>query len=588
MGLANGFFSLFRNINKVQDGSAPDTGEGAITPLLPELELDMSDEDLLSMTRKWEQEWMSGSGTLQKDQKDAENYWLGIQYALQVANDRPLIDNRIFSSLETFLPIATSKNPEALCVTFDGTAEGRTLATSVRKMLNFEADRQALKLKVRSAVRNWNIYFIGVMKVGWDVREDNIATFSVRPQRLILDPNGVIDETGHYLGEFIGEHRRDSAQTLIDRFPAQKAHILSKVGAENLGTIIQYQEFWTNDIVFWKLGSEILGKSRNPHWNYDGEETRTDEYGDETKVEVRGSNHFAYPRLPYLFLSVFNLGKHPWDDTSLIKQNLGLQDLVNKRMVQIDKNVDDMNGGYVVSGEKSGLSKEEAQQAINASRRGGGFYVKKGDAREAVVRTHGEPLPSDVFNSLADARQEIDNIFGTHATTRGERIGTETATGRLTLKEGDTGRIGNPADYIEQFVDQVFNWWLQLMYVYYDDAKIAAVLGTEDASETIMLHKSDLNRKLLVSVKEGSMLPQDPLNKRNEAIDLWNAKALDPITLFDRLEFPNPKEMAKNLFLWMSNPAALFPDIAPPASAIPGQPIQPPPEAAPPPGLPAG
>src|SRR3990167_3856413 len=117
------------------------------------------------------------------------------------------------------------------------------------------------------------------------------------------------------------------------------------------------------------------------------------------------------------------------------------------------------------------------------------------------------------------------------------------------------------------------------MYVYYDDAKIAAVLGTEDASETIMLHKSDLNRKLLVSVKEGSMLPQDPLNKRNEAIDLWNARALDPITLFDRLEFPNPKEMAKNLFLWMSNPAALFPEIAPPAPALPGQLVRLSPEA---------
>lgn len=584
MSLFKGFLSLHRSrTNKVGDETAPDDAQGVISPLLPELELTMSDDELVGLANKWERAYKAASGGLDKDRSDAENYWLGRQKAATGSEGRPLVDNRIFSSHETFLPIATGKNPEALAMCFDPSPAGKMLADEVRRMLNFESDRQALKLKVRAAVRNWSLYFVGVAKVGWDLREDNIVTSAVNPKRLVLDPNGTIDETGQYLGEFIGEHRRDSAQTLADRFGGEAKAYVTEVAQGQMGTMLQYQEWWTNDFTFWKLGPRILGKSRNPHWNYDGEEERVDGMGVRTSVPVRGRNHFAYPRAPYIFLSVFNLGKHPWDDTSLIKQNLALQDLVNKRMAQIDKNVDEQNGGWIVSGAESGLSEEQAQSAINKARRGGGFYVTKGDANKAVTRTPAQALPSDVYNSLVDARQEIDNVFGTHATTRGERTGTETATGRLTLKEGDTSRIGNPTDYIEQFTDQIFNWWLQLMYVYYTEPKIAGALGKESAAEFASIRSSDLNRKLLVSVKEGSLLPQDPLNRRNEALDLWAKKALDPITLYDRLEYPNPREMAKNLFLWSNNPAALFPELAA-AAPPPGGPApaaEPEPEAAP-------
>ena len=57
------------------------------------------------------------------------------------------------------------------------------------------------------------------------------------------------------------------------------------------------------------------------------------------------------------------------------------------------------------------------------------------------------------------------------------------------------------------------------------------------------------------------MIPHDPVNQRNEAMELWADKGIDPITFFDRLEFPNPRESAKNLFLWMSDPIQLFPDL---------------------------
>ena len=53
------------------------------------------------------------------------------------------------------------------------------------------------------------------------------------------------------------------------------------------------------------------------------------------------------------------------DETSLIGQNLASQDLVNKRLKQIDKNADSMNGGMVVSLERSGLTQQQAKKPEN-------------------------------------------------------------------------------------------------------------------------------------------------------------------------------------------------------------------------------
>jgi hypothetical protein len=88
------------------------------------------------------------------------------------------------------------------------------------------------------------------------------------------------------------------------------------------------------------------------------------------------------------------------------------------------------------------------------------------------------------------------------------------------------------------------------------------VLGTERAKEYIEIINSDLfESKLLVGVKEGSMVPHDPESQRGEALELWKTKGIDPITFFDRLEFPNPRESAKNLYLWQADPIRLFPDL---------------------------
>ncbi len=560
MGLLDGYFGLSKDTNKVNP--SPDHDEGVVSELTPELTLEMNDEELIALKRDWLKVWGEYEPEISKKQKENENYWLGKQFGF----DKGAVDNLIFESLETFLPIATRPKADPV-VESDNTEEGNAIADKVRKMLVYISDILSYNLKMKQVARYWALYMLGVMKVGWSMKENDITCVAIRPQKLILDPKATIEE-GEYTGYYIGEYMEDMASNLVERFPEKADFITDKVKGK-MGTKLAYIMWTTDDYVFWTLEDEVLSKNKNPHWNYPTEQQAPmnefgsvpmDEAGQPIVQTVEGRNHFTSPKKPYVFLSIFNLGKNPHDDTNLIQQNLPLQDLVNKRLTQIDKNADNTNGGLIVSGDA--FTEKQAKGAGDALRKGGVVYVPTGDVNTAVKRDTATALPNFVYESLIDYRNEIRNIFGTRGSSPQGTIREQTVGGKEIIKSQDTDRIGGGvASYLEQFSDNVFNWFVQLMYVYYDEPHMASVMGAERAKEYIALTSAELNRKLLVGVKEGSMIPHDPVNQRAEAMQLWTEKGIDPITFFDRLEFPNPRESAKNLYLWMADPVQLFPDL---------------------------
>jgi len=547
-----GFLSLGSSVNKVKEGDVKDTAEGTVGPLLGELTLEMKDEDLLKLTKQWKENWSAWNGGWLKDCKESEDYWLGKQYD-DTGEERPLQDNILFESLETFLAIVTRKNPEPTVTDPLNTEAGKAFALKVSRNLAYLADFRRLKLKLKKLTRYWALYKLGVFKVIWDLTENEVDYRVLRPQKLILDPNATIEE-GEYTGEYIGEYRKASANDLINQFPKKETFIKEQVQGK-LDTQLQYIEWWTDEYVCWELNGEILDKAKNPHYNYENTETSTDEFGLEQEGTVAGNNHFILPKKPYVFLSVFNIGKHPIDDTSLLKQNLATQDLINKRLRQIDRNADNINGGWAISGALSGITKAQSAEAVEAWREGGATWIPQGDVNKAVVKMMGAALPTEVYNQLVDARNEVRNNMGVRGSNPQGTMSEKTVRGKIITASQDADRSSLIAEYLEQVTDQVFNWTAQMMSVYYDRPHQAPAMGEQGDNE---VSKDDFVHRILISVKEGSLIPKDPLTVRNEAIDLWSAQALDPISLYKALDFPNPEEMAMKLLLWKNNPMALF------------------------------
>lgn len=549
--IIDAFYSLGAKINKnLHRKDLDDEHEGPSSDMLPELELDMSDEELITLTSEWERTWNDSEVKNEWDKQVEENekYWKGEQWSgPKDPTARPLQDNLVFEALETFLPQATNNNPEPMIEAkgYQPDPQSMEFAKVLQQKAADWADEIKLKMKLKKAIRHWAIYLVGIAELGWDLDADQPTAKIIRPRTVILDPEGAVDEDGYH-GRFLGRRLEDPASTLIAKFPKKEDYINEQVKGK-LGTNIKYIKWSTPEYVCWTLGKEVLGKMKNPHWNYDQEMPQpptVDEFGVETPqppVMQQGKNHFPVPQIPYVFLTIFNLGKQPVDETSLITQNLPQQDLINKRIKQIDKNVDAMNGGWVVSGERSGLTQEQAAQAVNVVRNGGGIFIPSGDPNTAVAKQTGEALPADVFNQLVDTRTRLRDIFGVSGSSPSGTQREETVRGKLIINQQDASRIGGGiSEYLEQFADDIFNWYIQLLMVY--EPQLFAMFQGQ----------------VKVSVKPGSLMPKDTVTQANQALELWKDGALDPITLFEKLDYPDPTATAKRLFLWKNAPQMLF------------------------------
>lgn len=570
-----GYTTLSADINKNVD-LGPDE-EGAQV-LAPELTLSTSDENLLLMAKKWKSASEDYQGTITDIQDKNERYWKGEHFSNSEMQSGGLtmVDNLIFEALETWIPMINKKNPDPMVT---GPAEVQLLAKSVQQYLAAEADRERLILRLQRVARYWALSKLGVGKMSWDVRVNDSRLDIIRSQDCYYDPDGYVNDDMEFTGQYVGHKMKDEVSNLIARFPYKKTYFTEKYGDQK-GTKCKYIEWWTDTFFFITNMemTEVFSKAMNPHWNYDLEHDVPvqkevpfiDDMGNEavrveeaTEMEtIPGANHFEYQQKPFLFLSVYNLGKHPHDETGNIEQAIPNQDVINKRNKQIDRNIDKMNGGLVISGANSGLSKEEAQLASKAIDRGGAIFIPDGTPADAVARIQANGLPSDVYEERNDKRAELRNIFGTSGSSAEGIKATETATGKQIVRESDTDRAGGGiSKFIEQFADKYFNWKVQMMYVYYDEPHLRAVMGDERAQQTIEIVNSELSGvKLTISVKPGSMLPKDEVSEADTALQLGTANLIDPITMFDKLGFANPRETAKRLWIWQNAPDQLFAD----------------------------
>lgn len=542
MSFIEGPLALSDQVNRA-DGVGKENEQGIVSPLLPELTLDIDDDTLLDLAKKYTDRWAKFYNPIQKKQKDSERYWIGKQYSdldeLSSQDDEPyyhpLIDNIIFQSLETFLPIATKQNPEPVV---SGVNEDvNRLWKQILEDLN---DEIRLKLKVKQGARNWSLSRLGVAKIEWDVEKNKPCVKIIRSQKIVLDPDATVEDGVFYTGNILGEYEKMDASDMVKLYPECAEYITSKVEG-NMATQLQFVKWCTPDYWFGTLDQKVLYKMKNPNWNYDSVQQSVDDYGQPVQTPVPGLNHFKSPQLNYVLLSVFNLGLHPIDDTSLVEQILPLQDLTNKRLRQIDRNADQVNGGWAISLDKAGLNKEEAADAVTAWREGGAVAIPEGDIREAIQTMQGTALPPMVYQQLLDSRSEMMNIFGVKGSTPEGIQDEKTVRGKIISSGSDDSRIGGGVtEYLEQFADQIYNQLIQLIYVF----------GTPE-------FKAQLVAPVKVTVKSGSMIPKDPLSEANEAIQLAEAGFMSPLTLFKRLEDPNPEETYAELLKWKMDEVGL-------------------------------
>src|SRR3990167_5690541 len=117
-------------------------------------------------------------------------------------------------------------------------------------------------------------------------------------------------------------------------------------------------------------------------------------------------------------------------------------------------------------------------------------------------------------------------------------------------RQQDFTRVDGITRVLNRGVTRIAVGLVQLMKMFYTEMQVVKILGEEGAVEFVKLNRDDINDYIEIIVKSGDNLPMDKVSLRTEAVQLWQLGALDPVTLFERLDFPNPAKAAERLQAW--------------------------------------
>ena len=503
------------------------------------LELKMDDDELLELSQQWISQYTGYEGKIKPKQEANARYYIGDQKATGGAyaiDDSPIASNYIFPAVETFLAVALAKNPDPV-VWSDGTPEGEVLCDRVATMLEFHADQLSLRPKLSQMVRQWSMNYLGVLKHGWDKYEVDGKEFGdikleLRPiKNFIFDTKGYVDVDGDFVG-YLGERIKVTAREMVDLFPDHKAYITLQVDGK-MGTECTYTEWWTDDYCFSTYMNVVLDKHKNEFFNYDGKR-----------------NHFAKPKKPYTFMSVFTLGTQPHDITGLIEQNIPNQNLITKEVHQLDYNISRNNNSTAFS--ENNFNQQTAKQATQAWIKGHNVLVPPGvPIAEAIVNFPITPIPDSMFKFMESNIQSLQHSFGTEGLAAQPQNENTTARGMILNQQRDNSRIGGAInERIEQCAKNIFNWFVQEYHVFYDVKHFAAVMGMLKAVEYAELSSSMFDRQVMVSVAPDSLKPKDEITAMNQSQSLWDAGALGLKTFLKLQKVSDVQEATEDALAW--------------------------------------
>jgi hypothetical protein len=132
----------------------------------------------------------------------------------------------------------------------------------------------------------------------------------------------------------------------------------------------------------------------------------------------------------------------------------------------------------------------------------------------------------------------------------------------LALESGVSKQISREGDLVmsddivniavERAIWEMAQWEVQLMKLFYDKEHYVRHMGPDGELVESMLSQDLIADGICVSIKANST---DKITRRNTAMALLPAKAIDPLSLFEDLDVPNPKERVKRLITFLRGEA---------------------------------
>lgn len=531
--------------------------------------LDAEDSELLSQIRTSVTEskkfWLEDKN-LKEIRQDNLKYWLpeanrGKQ-VFEFQKDNIYLDPRIFVSIETIASTINARVPQPVVSPSQDSPTAQQLADDVGKGLYGYATKYRVNDLFRVAFRNGMIFREAYLKLRFDPNKNKIGeivTEFIPPEDIIVDKDAVFDKSPKSIAHIIKDK---TYAELIDMFPEMDQKIMELAGLkrkDKSGKIVAYKsvlakicniyEIWLQARVNGKLVPAvvwvdeyyrlILGKQKNPNFNYDDDPTST-------------GNILDNPEPPFIPYNHLNTGRYFIDDTSMIEQAKYHQNIINKRGFQIGENASASAGGTVYN--TALIKKEEVSRLVGDPNEKIGV---KGDVRMAFNRIPIPPLSPVVFTMLQDSRSQIDDLFGTHDISRGKDSGNQTLGQDQLQVQQDYTRMDDMARAIERMATKYYTYLAQMMKVYYTEEHWFRLKGEDGKYDFVMMRSDKISDGIDIEIESGSTMPMNKTAQQKFVTQLAQMGLIDPLTLYEvgaGASLPNPQKMLERLISFRSNP----------------------------------
>jgi len=535
-------------------------------------DLKLDDDDLLALIKKplteSETYWESEVG-LKQIREDNMNLWLPNHWknkdVYDYQEENLYQDPRIFISVETITSIVNSRIPNVDVMPGQDTVVSEQAAKDLSKTLFAHADKFRTLDLFRIAARNLLLKRIGYLKLRWDPlagKNGEIVPDSIPPEDIVVDKDARYGDNPRFIAHKV---RNKTLEELIAMFPESKQKILEMAGIgrfDKKGNRVAYKsqlaqkkDIWEVWFHYYEDGYQsavawvdvsyqyVIGKIRNPNWNYEDEEGFT-------------GNFLDQPIPPIFPINYLNDGTSYIDLTSMVEQAAPLQRILDRRGFQIMENADMAGSGLVFNTQM--IDKADVAKLVGSPDERIGV---KGSVRDAVARIAPPPLPSYVIEDKLDARNEIDNVFATQEVTRGERSGNKTLGQDQMQREQNYTRLDDISRAMERVATFYNRYLVQMMKVHYTEEHYFKAVGEDGKFDYLVMKQDSIEDGIDIKVGVGSMLPINKQRQADAVESLVQMGLIDPLSVYEVLAGGNlasPQKLLERYLLFKTDPIAFM------------------------------
>lgn len=532
-------------------------------------DLKLSDNELLTLVKqpiKDSEDYWENTFGLAKARKNNMNLWLPKHnehkdyYDYQ--EDNQYQEPRIFVSTETICSVVNARVAMPTIAPAQETNTSVQLAEDVGKAMYAYCTKYQVQDMFRVCTRNMILKRISYLKLRFDEsigKNGEIVTEVIQPEDIIVDKDAKWGEVPRFVAHKI---RNKTFEELAQYFPDAEQKIYELAGVkrrDSKGNLVAYKtqlskkqmvyEIWFKHYEDGKCKNGlmwtddhfqvVLGKMDNPNWNYENEESRE-------------GNILDNPEPPFIPFNHLTDGSSYIDITSLPEQADSMQRIVDKRGFQLMENADQAGSGIVFN--TTMITKEDIAKLTGSPDERVGV---KGNVNEAFTRIPPPMLPSQVYEDKIDARNQIDDIFGTHDISRGKESGNVTLGQDEIQVNQDYTRIDEISRAILRAAIKFYKYLAQMMKVYYTEEHWFKVTGEDGQFDFIMMKNDLIEDGIDITVEEGSNMPMNKGQQSEFATTLAQMGMIDPLSLYEvgtGMPLPNPKKLLERLMLYQTDP----------------------------------